>query len=81
MCFWQAWRERNNRERLGMVVSGKLSGAAADRRIDLHVELDPKQLLMRNTGDHQTGVDLYFVQRNARGETVAAEKQYFGMNG
>jgi hypothetical protein len=52
MCFWQAWRERNNRERLGMVVSGKLSGAAADRRIDLHVELDPKQLLMRNTGDH-----------------------------
>jgi VWFA-related protein len=31
---------------LGMVVDGQLEGAAADRKIELHIGLDPKQLLM-----------------------------------
>jgi VWFA-related protein len=62
--------------RLGMIVSGKLSGPANDRKIEVHVGLDPKQLLLRSVDQHEKGtVDLYFVQRNAKGETVAAESQ------
>ncbi|MDQ1405764.1 MAG: hypothetical protein QOG55_1393, partial [Acidobacteriaceae bacterium] len=37
---------------------------------------DPKQLLLQAADNHRKGgVDLYFVQRDAKGETVAAENQ------
>jgi VWFA-related protein len=67
--------------RLGLIVSGKLSGPALDRKIELHVGLDPKQLFLQDTDQHRRGtVDLYFVQRDAQGETVAAESQRLGLN-
>lgn len=67
--------------RLGMIVSGKLSGPVSARKVELPVGLDPKQLLLKSVGEHGQGaVDLYFVQRNAKGETVAAESQRVGLN-
>jgi len=66
---------------LGLVVSGKLSGPAADRKVEVHVALDPKQLQLRDDDRHRKGIlDLYFVQRGAQGETVAAESQRIGLN-
>jgi hypothetical protein len=32
---------------LGLIVSGKLAGPVAERKIELHVSLDPKQLLLQ----------------------------------
>lgn len=66
---------------LGMVVNGNLEGAAADRKIELHIRLDPKQLLMQNAGSHQQlAVDLYFVQWDAKRGMVAAGKQRFKLD-
>ena len=66
---------------LGLIVNGKLSGPAADRKVELHVALDPKQLQLRNDDWYRKGVlDLYFVQRSAQGETVAAESQRIGLS-
>jgi VWFA-related protein len=66
---------------LGLIVSGKLAGPVAERKIELHVSLDPKQLLLQAADNHRKGgVDLYFVQRDAAGETVAAENQRVGLN-
>jgi VWFA-related protein len=66
---------------LGLIVSGKLAGPLADRKVELHVSLDPKQLLLQAADNHRKGgVDLYFVQRDAEGETVAAENQRIGLN-
>ncbi|HTG27545.1 MAG TPA: VWA domain-containing protein [Methylomirabilota bacterium] len=66
---------------LGLIVSGKLAGPVAERKIELHVSLDPKQLLLLAADNHRKGgVDLYFVQRDAAGETVAAENQRVGLN-
>lgn len=67
--------------RLGMIVSGKMFGPVSERRVELHVALDPKQLLLKSVGQRERGaVDLYFVQRNAQGETVAAESLRIGLN-
>jgi hypothetical protein len=66
---------------LGMIVSTKFVGAAEQRKLELHVGLDPKQLRLQNAEQHEKGaVDLYFVQRNAQGETVSAESQRIGLN-
>jgi VWFA-related protein len=66
---------------LGMIVTGKLAGAPADRKIELHVGLDPKQLLLQTAGNRQKGaVDLYFVQSDAKGQTVAAGKQRIALD-
>ena len=53
----------------------------AQRKVELHVSFDPKQLLLQVADNHRKGgVDLYFVQRDATGETVAAENQRVGLN-
>lgn len=66
---------------LGIIVSGKLVGAATERKTELHIGLDPKQLLLQDTDNHRKGaLDLYFVQRDAKGESVAAENQRIGLN-
>jgi VWFA-related protein len=66
---------------LGLIVSGKLDGPLAQRKVELHVSFDPKQLLLQAADNHRKGgVDLYFVQRDAAGETVAAENQRVGLN-
>ncbi len=66
---------------LGLIVSGKFSGPAGDRKVELHLALDPKQLQLRDDDRYRKGIlDLYFVQRGAQGETVAAESQRIGLN-
>jgi len=71
---------------LGMIVSGKIvSGKAADplsaRNLDLHIGLDPKQLVLENSQDHRKGaVDLFFLQRDSAGTIVASEEQHVGLN-
>jgi VWFA-related protein len=66
---------------LGLIVSGKLDGPLAQRKVELHVSFDPKQLLLQAADNHRKGgVDLYFVQRDAAGETVGAENQRVGLN-
>jgi hypothetical protein len=70
---------------LGMIVSGKPVSAPANsgdgRRSELHIGIDPKQLLLQNPGDRRKGaLDLFFLQRDASGKTVAAEKQHLELN-
>jgi VWFA-related protein len=66
---------------LGLIVSAKHFGAASERKLELHVGLDPKQLRLHDEAQHEKGaVDLYFVQWNAQGETVSAESQRIGLN-
>ena len=66
---------------LGLIVSGKLAGPLGERKVELHVSLDPKQLLLQVADNHRKGgADLYFLQRDAAGETVAAENQRVGLN-
>jgi hypothetical protein len=66
---------------LSLIVSGMLSGTPADRKVELHVALDPKQLVMQDADNHRKGaVDLYLVQRDEKGQTVAAENQKIGLN-
>ncbi len=64
---------------LGMIVSGK---SAKDSHIlELHIGVDPKQLLLQSSGDRRKGaVDLYFLQRDAAGKRVAAEEQHLELN-
>jgi VWFA-related protein len=65
---------------LGMIISGKTSGADS-RTVELHIGIDPKQLLLQSSGDHRKGaVDLFFLQRDASGKRVAAEKQHIELN-
>jgi hypothetical protein len=65
---------------LGMIVSGK-TGGADSRTVELHIGIDPKQLLLQSSGDHRKGaVDLFFLQRDASGKRVAAEKQHIELN-
>jgi len=64
---------------LGMIVSGK--GAKDSRAVELHIGIDPKQLLLQDSGDHRKGaVDLFFLQRDASGTRIAAEKQHVDLN-
>ena len=66
---------------LGMIVTAKPSGAGASRTLDLHIGIDPKQLLLRESGDHRKGaLDLFFLQRDASGKTLSAEKQHMDVN-
>jgi VWFA-related protein len=69
---------------LGMIVSGKETPAknAGDPNVvELHIGIDPKQLLLQDSGDHRKGaVDLFFLQRDASGKRVAAEKQHLDLN-
>jgi hypothetical protein len=67
-----------------MIVSGTESPAksAGDPNVvELHIAIDPKQLLLQDSGDHRKGgVDLFFLQRDASGKRVAAEKQHLDLN-
>ena len=62
-----------------MIVSVK--GAKDSSTVELHIGLDPKQLLLQSSGDHRKGaVDLFFLQRDASGKQVAAEEQHLALN-
>lgn len=66
---------------LSLVASGKLSGPASERKVELQILVDPKQLQLQQQDQRETGtLDLYFVQRNSLGATVAAESQRVGLN-
>jgi len=63
---------------LGMIISGK---AKDSHILELHIGIDPKQLLLESSGDHRKGaVDLFFLQRDATGKRVAAEEQHLELN-
>jgi VWFA-related protein len=63
---------------LGMIVSAKPLSA---RVLEIHIGLDPKQLLLNVAGDHRTGaVDLFFLQRDASGAILTVEKQHVAVN-
>ncbi len=65
---------------LGMIISGN-AGGAASRAVDLHIGIDPKQLLLQDSGDHRKGgVDFFFLQRDASGKRITAEKQHIELN-
>ena len=69
---------------LGMIVSGKekpAKSAGDPNVVELYIGIDPKQLLLQDSGDHRKGaVDLFFLQRDASGKRVAAEKQRLDLN-
>ncbi|MFZ1006718.1 MAG: IS66 family insertion sequence element accessory protein TnpB [Candidatus Sulfotelmatobacter sp.] len=59
----------------------KASKTEASRTLELHIGIDPKQLLLQDSGDHRKGsVDLFFLQRDVSGKTVAADKQHIDLN-
>lgn len=66
---------------LGMIVTGKPGGKGASGTVELHIGIDPKQLLLRSSDGHRKGaLDLFFLQRDATGASVAAEKQHIELN-
>ena len=65
---------------LGMIVSRK-PGEPGDRNIEVHVGLDPRQLMLQHADQRWSGaVTLYFVQRDDNGASLAAESQKIGLN-
>ena len=66
---------------VGMIVSGKAAGKPDAPTLELHIGIDPKQLLLQDSDDHRTGaVDLLVLQSDADGRKVAAEKQHIALN-
>jgi VWFA-related protein len=66
---------------LGIVVNGKPLEPLSSRNLQLQVVLDPKQFLLKESDSHQKGgLDMLFVQSDAAGNIVAADKQHFDIN-
>lgn len=66
---------------LGMIITGKPGEKGASGTVELHIGIDPKQLLLRSSDGHRKGaLDLFFLQRDAAGKSVAAEKQHIDLN-
>jgi VWFA-related protein len=66
---------------LGMIITGKPGGKGASGTVEIHIGIDPKQLLLRSSdGRRKGGLDLFFLQRDATGASVAAEKQHIDLN-
>ena len=66
---------------LGMIVGGKAAEPPAARNLDLRISLDPTQFLLTQSGDRRVGaLDLFFLQRDAAGNILIAEKQHLGLN-
>ncbi len=66
---------------LSLIVAVKSMEPAAERKVELRIALDPKQLLLQVSPDHRKGaVDIMFVQTSATGDVQSAEKQHFDVN-
>jgi VWFA-related protein len=66
---------------LGMIVNGKAVAPLTARDLQLQVGLDPKQFLLKATGNRQKGaLDMVFVQRDASGNILSADKQHFDID-
>jgi hypothetical protein len=64
---------------LSMIITGK--GAENPHAVEFHIGIDPKQLLLEDSGDRRKGaVDLLFVQRSEAGAVVAEEKQHVDLD-
>jgi hypothetical protein len=60
---------------LGVTVKGTVLQPASAHSVQLQIALDPKQFLLQ---DREVGsLDLLFLQKNAAGKFLAAEKQHF----
>jgi len=66
---------------LGMVVNGKVVAPLSARNMQLQIALDPKQFLLKESGDRRKGaLDMAFVQRDVSGDVLAGDKQHFEIN-
>jgi VWFA-related protein len=66
---------------LGITVTGKTIDPVSSRTLLLQIALDPKQFALQSSGDHQkASLDLLFIQHNAAGQAIAAEKQHFAVD-
>lgn len=66
---------------LGMIVTGKAVEPLSARNFEVHIGIDPKQLLLQSAEDHRKGaVDLFFLQGDAAGKTVLGEGQHISVN-
>jgi VWFA-related protein len=66
---------------LAMLISVKSEGPLEKRNLDLRVEMDPKQFLLTQDGTRETGaLDMYYLQRDARGNILSADKHRLGLN-
>jgi VWFA-related protein len=66
---------------LGVTVSGKYIPPASDRKLELHIGIDPTQLLLQDIDNHRKGgVDLFYLQMDASGKVLGAEQQRVGLN-
>lgn len=62
---------------LGVTVKEKLLAAAPPRVAQLQITLDPKTFLLQERENHREGgLDLLFLQRDAAGKFLKAEKQH-----
>jgi VWFA-related protein len=66
---------------LGLIVTGKALAPLSARNLLLQITLDPKQFLLQEDKTRRQGaLDLLFLQLDASGKFVAADRQHFGMN-
>ncbi len=66
---------------LALLISAGISAAATSRTVDLRIQMDPKQFLLSPSGEHETGaLDMYYLQRDADGKVLAADKHHLGLN-
>jgi VWFA-related protein len=66
---------------LGLVVNGKIVAPPSARNLQLQIALDPKQFLLKESGDRQKGaLDMAFVQRDASGNILVGDKQHLELN-
>jgi VWFA-related protein len=66
---------------LAMLVSVKLEPPVEKHNLDLRVEMDPKQFLLSAAEGHETGaLDMYYLQRDAQGKILAADKHRLRLN-
>jgi VWFA-related protein len=66
---------------LAMLVSVKPVAPLEKRNLDLRIEMDPKQFLLSFADGHDTGaLDMYYLQRDAQGKILAADKHRLGLS-
>ncbi|HEY2353021.1 MAG TPA: VWA domain-containing protein [Candidatus Acidoferrum sp.] len=66
---------------LGITLRGKPQPSTSARVLQLQVGLDPKEFLLHDQENRMAGgLDLLFLQKDAGGNFLAAEKQHFEVN-
>jgi VWFA-related protein len=66
---------------IGLIVNGKTIAPLSARSLQLQIGVDPKQLLLTPSDNRQKGgLDMVFVQSDASGHLLVADKQHFDIN-